>query len=274
MIFFSQTGKFPLDSESEEEPDWVLFGVPYDSTASFNTGARFGPDSIRKACYHLEVFDCDLKVDLTDVCVRDLGNINVRLGDPQANYDIVRKAVSEVDTPFIALGGEHTIAYPLVSAIPPDVFISLDAHLDLRDEYLGEPLSHACTSRRIFNVCDIHIYGYRECSKEEYTFMEENSIPAYTPSEIERIAYPEGKKVHLSVDLDVLDPCIAPNVSNPVPGGLQFGEVTEIFYQILKRNTLVSMDFCELCSRYADRTAVTAAYLLYKILAIWRVLNE
>lgn len=164
------------------------------------------------------------------------------------------------------------MAYPLVSVVQPDVFISLDAHLDLRDQYLGEPLSHACTSRRISEICDVHIYGYRECSKEEYIFLKENSIPAYTPSQLDSIVYPEGKKVHLSIDLDVLDPSVAPNVSNPVPGGLQFGEVTALVHEIMKRNTVVSMDMCEVCSRYADRTAVTAAYILYKVLAVWRSL--
>ncbi|MBU7018570.1 MAG: agmatinase [Theionarchaea archaeon] len=272
MIFFSKSGTIALDSEGDI--DWTLFGVPYDSTVSFNTGARFGPDSIREASYNVEVFDCDLEVDLTSIGVRDLGNINVRLGDPRANSDIVRKAASEVQSPFIALGGEHTIAYPLVSVVNPDIFISLDAHLDLRDEYLEEPLSHACTSRRIREICDIHIYGYRECSKEEYTFMKEESIPAYNPSQLESINYPEDKRVYLSLDMDVLDPSVAPNVSNPVPNGLQFHEVIQIAESIIKRNTLVGMDICEVCSRYADRTAVIAAYMLYKILAEWKVFHE
>ncbi len=269
MIFFSQAGIFALDSE--KECDWVLFGVPYDSTASFNTGARFGPDSIRKASHHLEVFDCDLQVDMTEIKVNDRGNIHVRHGDPQALCDIVKKAVSDIEEPFIALGGEHTIAYPLVCVQRPDMVISFDAHLDLRDTYLGEPLSHACTARRIAEVCDIHIYGYRECSKREYTFLKESNITAYKPSEIKDIIYPEGKKVHLSIDLDVLDPSIAPNVSNPVPNGLTVDEVRTVVNQVLKKNTVVSMDLCEVCSRYADRTAVTAAYLLYKILALWSV---
>ena len=272
MIFFSHSGTVALDSE--EEPDWVLFGVPYDCTASFHTGARFGPDSIREASYHLEVFDCDLEVDLTGVHVKDLGNINVRLGDPQANCEIVKKAVSEVGHPFIALGGEHTIAYPVVSVVNPDVFISLDAHLDLRDEYRGEPLSHACTSRRILEVCNVHIYGYRECSQKEYTFLKENNIPAYKPSQLKEIVYPQGKNIHLSIDFDVLDPSVAPNVSNPVPGGLLFSEVVGIVHEIMKKNTVVSMDVCEVCSRYADRTAVAAASLLYKILAVWWVTHE
>ncbi len=271
MIFFSHSGRFAL--HSEEEPDWVLFGIPYDSTASFNVGARFGPDSIREASYHLEVFDCDLEVDLTEIHVTDIGNVNVRRGDPKANLDIVRKAVSEVECPFICLGGEHTIAYPVVSVVEPDLFISLDAHLDLRDQYLGEPLSHASTSRRILEICDIQIYGYRECSKEEYAFLKEKKIKAYKPSQLKDVIYPEGKKVHLSIDLDVLDPSVAPNVSNPVIGGLQFGEAVCIVYRIMEKNSVVSMDLCEVCSRYADRTAVVAASLLYKILAVWRAFH-
>jgi len=269
MIFFSQTGKFPLDN-GEGEPDWILFGIPYDSTSCFNTGARFGPDSIRKASYHLEVFDCDLEVDVSDINVNDRGNINVRLGDPQANCDIIKKAVSEIEQRFIGLGGEHTISYPLVCVSQPDVCVCLDAHLDLRDTYLGEPLSHACTLKRVYDICDIHIYGYRECSKEEYTFVKEHNIAAYKPSELENAVFPENKRVHLSIDLDVLDPCAAPNVSNPVPNGLQFAEATNIITQVVKKNTIVSMDMCEVCSRYADRTAVTAASLLYKTLAVWR----
>ncbi len=272
MIFFSQTSRIALDSD--EKPDWILFGIPYDSTSSFNVGARFGPNSIREASYNLETFDCQYEVDVMDVHLKDVGNVNVRLGDPKENFKIVKKAVSEVNIPFIALGGEHTMACPLVSAVRPDVFISLDAHLDLRDEYLGEPLSHACTSRRILKVCDVEIYGYRECSREEYTFLKENDIRAYKPSELENILYPEGKKIHISLDMDVLDPSFAPNVSNPVPDGLRFSEVTSIMYEILKRNTLTSMDICEVTSRYADRTAVTAASLLYKGLAMWRFLHE
>jgi agmatinase len=269
MIFFSQSGRFALDSE--RGGDWVLFGVPYDSTASFNPGARFGPDSIRRASHHLEVFDCDLHVDMTEVTLKDRGNIHVRHGDPQKLCDIVQKAVSDIKEPFIALGGEHTIAYPLVLVQRPDMVLSLDAHLDLRDTYLGEPLSHACTARRIAEVCDTHIYGYRECSKREYTFLKESGITAYKASQIANIVYPEGKKIHLSIDMDVLDPSVAPNVSNPVPNGLLFGEVCAVVHEILKKNTVVSIDVCEVCSLYADRTAVMAAYILYKILALWRI---
>jgi agmatinase len=270
MIFFFEPGKIAL--HSKKEPDWILFGIPYDSTCSFNTGARFGPDSIRQASYHLEKFDCELEVDLRDIHVKDVGNITVRYGDPRANYEIIRKAVSDIDSPFVALGGEHTIAYPLVSLTAPDVFVSLDAHLDLRDEYLGEKLSHACTSRRVSEICDVHIYGYRECSKEEYVFMKKNNIFGLTPSDLRRSdpLYPEGKTVHLSIDMDVLDPCEAPHVSNPVPGGLSFDEVTKIIHHIIERNTIVSADICEVTSRYADRTAIVAAALLYKILALWR----
>lgn len=268
MIFFSESWKFLL-GEPKERPDWVLFGVPYDCTATFNTGARFGPDAIREASYHMELFDCETGVDLTAIDVRDIGNVNVRLGDSGATCEMVRKAVAEIEGPFIALGGEHTISHFVVAARPPEVVVSLDAHLDLRNEYLGEPLSHGCTCRRILEVCEAQIYGYRECSREEYTFLKERRIPAYTPSQLGEIAYPEGKKVHLSIDMDVLDPSEAPNVSNPVPGGLRFGEVVHIVEEVMRRNEVVSLDLCEVCSRYADRTAVTAALLLFKTLAVW-----
>lgn len=268
MIFFSKTGQIALHADGES--DWTLFGVPYDCTSSFQGGARFGSDSIRKASYALEGFDCDLEVDVTDVCINDIGNINVRLGDPAKNFEIVKKAISEISTPFIALGGEHTTTYPVVSVVEPELCVILDAHLDLRDEYLGEPLSHACTARRVLEVCDVLVYGYRECSKEEYVFMKENSVDAFKSSQLSDFVYPEGKRVHLSIDLDVLDPCYAPQVSNPVPNGLSFTEVVAVCSKVIQKNTVVSMDICELTSRYADRTAVVAASLLYKILAAWQ----
>jgi agmatinase len=272
MIFFSRTGLFALNSE--EEPDFILFGIPYDSTSSFNTGARFGPDSIREASYHCEPYDCSTDVDLSKIKIRDVGNLHVQHGDPQANNAIITKALEDISLPFIALGGDHSISYPLVSSCNPDCCICLDAHLDLRNEYLGESLSHACTSRRISEICPVHIYGFRECSSEEYHFAQDNSMNVYSASHIHSITYPENKNVYLSIDLDVLDPSVAPTVSNPVPGGLSFKEVIHIIQSIFQANCVVSLDVCELCSRYADRTAVTATILLYKVLALWRKYHE
>jgi agmatinase len=272
MIFFSQTGPFALDSPGK--PDWILFGIPYDSTSSFNTGARFGPDSIREASYHLETYDCHAHIDLREIRIHDVGNLHITHGDPLANNEIITKAMREITLPFIALGGDHSVSFPLVSYCHPDVCICLDAHLDLRDDYLGEPLSHACTSRRIAEVCPVQIYGYRECSQEEYQYARDHSIRAYSASEMKSIEYPMDKHIYLSIDLDVLDPSVVPAVSNPVPGGLSFNEVMTTIQPILQANTLVGMDICELCSRYADTSAVTAAALLYRTLAIWRKCNE
>lgn len=274
MIFFSQTGPFALALDFSEEPDVLLFGIPYDSTSSFNTGARWGPDSIRRASYHLEPYDCNTERDLRDIKIRDVGNLHVRYGDPAAHNEIIKKALKEISLPFIALGGDHSISYPLVSYCAPDLCICLDAHLDLRDEYLGEPFSHACTTRRISEICPVHVYGYRECSQEEYHYARTHSIPVYSAADMESIQYPVDKTVYLSIDLDVLDPSVAPAVSNPVPGGLSFNEVTDTIQSILQHNTLVSMDICELCSQHADVSAVTAASLLFKILALWRNVYE
>ncbi|MBU7015117.1 MAG: agmatinase [Theionarchaea archaeon] len=268
MIFFSSPGKIAL--HCEEEPDWILFGVPFDSTCCANTGARFGPDAIREASCQLEVFDCDLELDLTDIRVRDMGNINCSFGNPCITHEIIRKACSDLAQPFIALGGEHTVAYPVVSVSRPEIVVILDAHLDLREEFLGEPLSHACTSRRLLEICDIAVYGYRECSQEEFSFLKEKSLPAYRPSELKHAWYPEGKKVHVSFDMDVLDPSVAPNVSNPVPNGISLDTAFSLLEAVITHNTVTSMDLCEVCSRYADRTAVTAAHVLYKMLAFWR----
>ncbi|MFQ6088002.1 MAG: agmatinase [Candidatus Methanofastidiosia archaeon] len=258
--------KVEFSLHSERHPEFLLFGVPFDSTASFNPGARFGPTSVRLASQYLESFDLSSKVELSEVRLKDLGDLHISFGNPKKTTENVERFVSMLEGKVIVIGGEHSISHPITKALNPEVVLSLDAHLDLREEYLEEKLSHACVMRRISEHNEVRIYGFRECSKEEFDFLKKGKI--YATSELSNSELPKNKKVYITIDMDVFDPSIAPNVSNPTPSGFNFQEVLNFVFEVAKKNEILGFDVTEVCSKNPDFTAITAASLIFKILGV------
>ena len=247
---------FSLDNSDFKGSEYVLLGVPLDSTSSFLPGQRFGPSSIRRACFELETFDMETGIDLKKIKLHDVGDLHIVPGSMEENIKRIKETIAEFSgKTTIVLGGEHSITYPIVKTITPEAVISLDAHFDLRDAYLSEKLSHACVMRRIYELgMEVYILGTREASKEEYEFLKNSNI---------KNNIPEGKKIYLTIDMDVFD---LENVGNYVPGGMSFSEGIEIIKKIVQKNEILGFDICEVCSRREDRTSITAGKLLYKIL--------
>ncbi len=246
---------FPIDNSDFRSSEYVLLGIPLDSTSSFLPGQRFGPSSIRRACFELETFDMETGIDLKKIKLHDVGDLHIA-GSMKENIKRIKETIAEFSgKKTIVLGGEHSITYPIVKAINPEAVISLDAHFDLRNSYLGDKLSHACVMRRIYELgIEEHILGTREASKEDYEFLKNSNI---------KNSIPEGKKVYLTIDMDVFD---LENVGNYVPGGMSFSEGIEIIKKIVQKNEILGFDICEVCSRREDKTSITAGKLLYKIL--------
>ena len=255
---FLHTSKifFPLDNSDFEGSEFVLLGIPLDSTSSFLPGQRFAPSSIRRACFDLEPFDIEAGNDLKKIKLHDAGDLHIVPGNMEKNMERIEETIAEFSgKKIVILGGEHSITYPIVKTITPEAVISLDAHLDLRDAYLGEKLSHACVMRRIYELgIEEHILGVREASKEEYEFLKNSNIKNNVP---------KGKKIYMTIDMDVFD---LENVGNYVPGGMSFGEGIKVIKEVVQKNEILGFDICEVCSRKEDRTSITAAKLLYKIL--------
>ncbi|MHC1605166.1 MAG: agmatinase [Candidatus Methanofastidiosia archaeon] len=267
-FYISRKMRFPLSNTSLEKADFVLFGIPFDSTQSGNTGARYGPTAIRWASFDLEIFDFETKVDLTLPRICDIGDIECVPGSPELTRNRILYTVKRVpkNKIWIGLGGEHSITYPLVETLKPDIVISFDAHPDLRDNYMGEKLSHSSVMQRIHETgADINILGVRECSKEEYIYSKKHNISLVSPEDLHTFTLPKNKKVYLSIDLDVFESYL--KVGNPVPGGVTFSQVQGLLNKIITSNKVVGFDIVELCSDSRDASSIFASKLLYKLIS-------
>lgn len=260
-----------------EEADVVLFGVPYDRTASFRSGARLGPNAIREASWNFEDYMMDHQVRLSDVRVCDLGNTE-EFGPTKDMVEGVRrrseKIVQSGKVPIV-LGGEHSLAPASVMGFDHNIgVLGIDAHLDFRDEYLSDRFSHACSARRIADhvgVDDVVYLGVRSFSAEEAQDLDRlglSYVSAFDIHEdgmdraVDRALKSVGEeRIYLTIDVDGIDPAYAPAVGNPEPFGLTPLHVKSLIDQIGPR--LVGMDINEVAPGWDHgQTALLAARLV------------
>ena len=272
------------DATSElEDADYVVVGLPFDSTASFRSGSREGPDAIRLASFNFESYDRYSDVDLADLDICDLGNMELG-ADPTYAKETIKDGIALLPNGVIPifLGGEHSITPSIVEAIagPGDLgVLVLDAHLDLRDEYGCTRFSHACASRRILEIEGVKAYasiGIRSGCREEFTFAEDNQISYFTSHDVLEkgidqildlaLQNMDCERLYLSIDLDALDPAYAPAVGNPEPFGLTSWDVKRVIERTAP--LAVGLDINELTPIY-DRgeTALLAARLVREFIA-------
>jgi len=265
------------------KPIVKIFGVPFDSTVSFRPGARFGPNAIRQAFMNDEIYSLFLDVDLETSSVLDLGNLKLTNNVEEMVYS-VEKVVTEIvreGGTFGVLGGEHTLTFGTYLPVFKDTaLIVFDAHLDLRDEFAGLKLSHATFLRRLTDKIGaesmVHI-GSRAASREEWKVADKIGLSLISMQTIHTIANAERilsdflkdfENVYVSIDLDVLDPSIAPGVSNPVPDGLSVHKLLEFLYS-LKGKKIVGFDIVELTPLYDNGiTAVVATKLMNELMGL------
>ena len=219
-----------------EQAQIVLYGAPFDSTTSFRPGARFGPAAMRHESFGLETYSPYQNADLTDCAVFDSGDMELCFGSAEAALaDIeARTALILGDGKLpLLLGGEHLVTLGAVRAVAkryPDLcIIHFDAHADLRDDYLGARLSHACVLRRCHELLGdgrIHQFCIRSGDREEFRFAREHTdlhLFSFDGLEETVSALRERKTpVYLTVDLDCLDPSVFPGTGTPEAGGVCF----------------------------------------------------
>ncbi len=233
----------------------ALFGVPYDGTTSFRPGTRFGPAAIREVSTGLETYCPQLDRDLEDLSYADLGAVDIPYGDPEPVVDAVRNATSTVlaaGMKPLMLGGEHSISSGAVAAMaeqhPDLLLVQLDAHADLRDEWLGAQNSHACAMRRCLEVLPSQTLlqiAIRSGTKEEFSELA-TSGRLTTFEEIAQRLHPlRGQPLYLTVDLDWFDPAVMPGTGTPEPGGFLWQHFAELVDE-LKHHNLVGADVVEL----------------------------
>jgi len=254
-----------------EESGIVLFGAPFDSTTSFRPGARFGSSAIRHESFGIETYSPYQDKDLLDRKVFDCGDLELSFGLPEdALNDIEEhtgKILNDGKLPLM-IGGEHLVTYGAVKAVfkkYPDLeIIHFDAHADLRDDYLGAKLSHACVIRRCFELVGkgrIHQFCIRSGERDEFLFARENTdmhkFGFDGLSEVCEELKKNNTPVYFTLDLDCLDPSVFCGTGTPEAGGVNFTELLGAILEVSKTN-IVGADINELAPMLDISGASTA----------------
>ena len=279
----SQPGNFaglpPAYSDFESSRVTVL-PVPYDSTTEWHSGTRKGPGAIIEASYYLEWFDIELDRELYSMGIHTLANLEPVLDSPEAMADRVYSASESLldEGKFIVmLGGEHSISYGSIKAFskkfPDFSVLQLDAHTDLRDQYLGTKYGHGCVMRRVLDICPVTQVGIRSMSLEEHEFIKANGLTPFiaehgtTGLSSSEIIDSLAQNVYITIDLDVFDPSIMAAVGTPEPGGMGWDDILSILRAVAGKRTIVGFDLVELCPDQGPSScSFLAAKLAYKLI--------
>ncbi|WP_455369971.1 agmatinase [[Eubacterium] cellulosolvens] len=283
-LYTTKEKPFSGYSKDFDKADYVVLGVPYDRTSTYRQGSALAPTAIREASNNIETYSLRSNIDIEDIAICDVGNLDV----VDSVSEILRRlelCISDIHNSGkipIILGGEHTLTYASVKALKNDIgIVDFDAHMDLRDEYMGEKLSHTTFMRRICEEVGadrIIEVGTRAVSKEELKFANEAGVKFYSTYDVRKhgakkissminSAMSGFKKKYVTIDVDVLDPAYAPGVGNPEAEGLDTSTIIEILKEILDLD-IVGIDVVEFCPNYDNgATASQVAKILFEILA-------
>lgn len=256
--------------ESFEESNAVIFGAPFDGTTSFKPGARFAPSAMREDSWYLESYSPYQDKDLEDLKLFDFGDLELPYGDKKVALRIIQDHVQkiiEADKIPIMIGGEHLVSLAPVKALSKKYddlhIIHFDAHTDLRNDYMGESLSHATVLRRIYDqVGDdrLNQFCIRSGLKEEFQWaMKHSHLEKFTYNTLEeRVKTLKNKPVYITIDLDVFDPSVFPGTGTPEPGGINFHDMLKIIDTLSKLENVVGIDVVELSPKH-DASGVSTA---------------
>ena len=285
-LFVSQSNVFSCHQKPFEKADYVILGIPFDVTSTYRTGARFGPNAIRQASLSIETYSFRTGIDIEDLQLHDLGDLDISTDTKKTleRLELVIKDILEAGKTPVTIGGEHTITLGVLKGLgdktSKTAIVSFDAHLDIRNEFLGLKLSHTTFMRRIneeVKPAKIIEVGTRAVCREELNYAEKAGIEFFTAQQIrtegrEQIAKKLKEKlagyerIYLSVDMDVLDPAYAPAVQNPEPEGLETHTLLDILCNICDKR-LIGFDTVEVAPHYDNGvSAIQAAKIIFEIL--------
>lgn len=262
---------FMACEKEAHEADIVLFGAPFDSTTSYRPGTRFGSSAIRRESYGIECYSPYQDKDLEDTKVMDCGDLELCFGNTKKALAQIEEQAKEIldnsAIPFM-LGGEHLVtlgAFRAVLEKYPDIhIIHFDAHADLREEYLGEQLSHASVIRRCWDLVGderIYQFGIRSGDREEFYWAKEHvTMKKFDFEGLEEVLEKlEGMPIYFTLDLDVLDPSVFPGTGTPEPEGVTFDALRKAAEKVCSRANVVACDVNELSPHYDPSGISTAA---------------
>jgi len=272
-----------------ETARYAVLPAPFEATVSYKTGTAAGPIAVLDASTQVELFDEELLGEYVAVGVATLPIVHPA-PTVEGELERIRAAAEPIVAAgkfLLALGGEHSITPPLVALAAERhgevSVLQIDAHADLRDAYEGTPHSHACVMRRVLEItpriCQV---GIRSFSKEEYEACPQQAanfitpgIIAEDPNWIDRALALLGETVYVTVDIDGLDPSVAPGTGTPEPNGLTWPQATALLRRVCTERRVVSADIVEVRPLGANHvTEFAAARLAYKIIAYTQLSRE
>jgi agmatinase len=240
-----------------------ILPTPFEATASYHPGTVMGPAAIIEASKNMELYDEELGLEPYTIGIHTAGPVVLPRGSMAEALEMMEASVSHVlraEKFPIIIGGEHSLTIACARAFQkfyPDLSIlQIDAHADLRDEWDGTPLSHACVMRRIVDhVPAVVQVGIRSMTREEHDFARRRSLKMIMASEIasgegrwmENALSGLGRHVYITVDADGLDPSIMPSVGTPEPGGMDWHATLDLLKKVARSKKVVGFDFVELC---------------------------
>jgi agmatinase len=262
----------------------VIFGIPFEGVVNLRRGADHGPRELRLASDSIETYSQPLARDLEDLAIADLGDCELGSGSPREQLDRAREQISGFWRPglfTLMLGGDHTATVPVIEVLAPAFpdlrVLQLDAHPDLREEFLGERYNYASAMARVMDVLAperVYQVGMRTGAREEYERKPPHLFPSHAvhPVEAVRSLLPELSRhpLYVTIDVDVLDPSEAPGTGAPEPCGLRTSELIEII-RLLEPCQIVGTDLVEVAQAFdpSGRTSITGSWILREAILTW-----
>ena len=277
LISFGDAGG---EFKDKDKSKIAILPVPYDKTSTWIKGADKGPFAILEASQELELYDIETAFEVYKEGIYTLPALNVKDLTPEKMVEEVQKhtlKLLEKDKFVVTLGGEHSVSVGSVMAHDKKIkdfsVLQLDAHADLREEYMGSRYNHGCVMARVKNMTHAVQLGVRSMSREEKESAGVSNIffaqeliknPELFQEAIERL----NPNVYVTIDLDVFDPGVMPSTGTPQPGGLDWYQVTGFLKQLAEKRNVVGFDVVELCPTEVNKAPdVLAAKLIYKFLS-------
>ncbi|KYH13944.1 agmatinase [Staphylococcus kloosii] len=295
----STFGKYPvcpnINDLQSVNADVAVIGVPNDMGTQWKSGARMGPRSVREGST-LYSFGLDGAYDIeNDITylgpkwkVFDVGDVDIVHGDLMQSHENTTESVQQIvnnKVMPVVIGGDHSITPAIgegVKDLGPFHVLQIDAHLDWADHRSGQRYGHGSSIRRLSemeHVKNIYQFGIRGISsslKEDVEAARDYGATILSPKQmrqkgVEQLVemIPKGEKLYITIDIDGIDPSIAPGTGTPSPGGLQYDEVNELLKAVAKHNEVVAFDLVEVAPTYdpTGMTGQTAARIMLDLLS-------
>jgi len=257
----------------------IILPVPYDETSTWMKGADKGPAAILEASVNLEFYDIETGYEAHQHGIFTLPSVTEK-STPEKMVAEVKSRCADLYNEFkfpVVIGGNHSVSIGAIAAAVEKyrdiTILQIDAHADLRQEYEGTPLNHACVMARAREIAPIVQVGIRSMSADEIPFADRERMFCAHELFDDNSLYDKAlslleKNVYITIDLDGFDPGIMPSTGTPEPGGPPYREILNFLHKVIRERNVVGFDVVELCpSPHTKAPDFMAARLIYQLLS-------